>query len=375
MKMKGFKMDRKDKNIIISGGGTGGHVFPAISIAEALKEIDNTINILFVGAKDRMEMEKVPEAGYKIIGLPVSGIQRKLTLKNLKVPFQLIKSLSLAKKIIKQFQPDVVIGVGGYASGPVLRIANKKHIPTLIQEQNSYAGITNRLLAKKAHKICVAYEGMDKYFPPEKISYTGNPVRKALLPTGNKKKEAMEYFNISNDKKVVLSIGGSLGAQSINESIIYNLKTLKKTDIQIIWQCGKLYYDKASEALKKFNLNNVKLMNFISRMDLAYEAADIIISRAGAGTISELALVKKPVILVPSPNVAEDHQTRNARSLVDKNAAILVNDNVAKTKLIPTALELLSDQEKLNELSKNIEKIGKPDSAKLIAEEVLKLIN
>jgi UDP-N-acetylglucosamine--N-acetylmuramyl-(pentapeptide) pyrophosphoryl-undecaprenol N-acetylglucosamine transferase len=367
-------MDNTTPRIIISGGGTGGHVFPAISIANALKEINKNTEILFVGAEDRMEMEKVPEAGYEIKGLPVSGVQRKLTLRNLKVPFRLLKSLKLARKIIKQFGPDVVVGVGGYASGPVLRMANKKGIPTLIQEQNSYAGITNRLLAKKAHKICVAYDGMERYFPANKILHTGNPVRKNLLPKGDKKNEALEYFKLEDNKKTILSIGGSLGAQSINESIIYNLDIFGKNNVQLIWQCGKLYHDKAKKELEKHHISNVTLKDFIKRMDLAYEAADLIISRAGAGTISELALVKKPVILVPSPNVAEDHQTRNARSLVDKDAAILIEDDKARERLIPAAIELLRNENRLKELSKNIEQIAKADSANLIAEEVLKLI-
>lgn len=375
MNLKKKKMGEKQKNIIISGGGTGGHVFPAIAIANALKVIEPDINILFVGAEDRMEMEKVPEAGYEIIGLPVSGIQRKLTWKNLKVPLRLLKSLLMAKKIIKKFKPDVVVGVGGYASGPILKIASARKIPTLIQEQNSYAGITNRMLAKKAMKICVAYEGMDKYFPAEKIKITGNPVRENLQVSKINKKEAAEYFNLRPDRKTILSIGGSLGAASINESIIKNLHNFEKSNVQLIWQCGKLYHKKASEHINKYKLNNVMLKDFINRMDMAYAAADLIISRAGAGTISELALVKKPVILVPSPNVAEDHQTRNAKTLVDKGAAVLIKDNEANTELIKKALEVINDDTKLNELSSNIQNMAKQNSAKLIAEEILKLIN
>ncbi len=375
MKKEKKKMNKKSKNIIISGGGTGGHVFPAIAIAHALKKIDPEVNILFVGARDRMEMEKIPEAGYEIIGLPVSGIQRKLTWKNLKVPFKLLKSLLQAKKIIKQYNPGVVVGVGGYASGPVLKVAASKKIPTLIQEQNSYAGITNRMLAKKAQKICVAYEGMEKYFPAEKIIITGNPVRKNLQLTKVKKEKALKYFNLQQNTKTILSIGGSLGARSINESILDHLHLFKNENVQLIWQCGKLYHEKARKQLNKYNLNNVVLKDFINRMDMAYAAADIIISRAGAGTISELALIKKPVILVPSPNVAENHQTRNAKTLVDKKAAILIEDNKAKTELIKTAIGLINDDNKLNTLSNNIKKMAKPNSAKLIAEEVLKLIN
>ena len=366
-------MSKENKHIIISGGGTGGHVFPAISIANALKEIDSSIEILFVGAQGRMEMKKVPDAGYEIKGLSIMGIQRKMTLKNLLVPFKLIKSLRRAKRIINDFKPDVVVGVGGYASGPVLRIASKKGIPTLIQEQNSYAGITNRLLAKKAKKICVAYEGMENYFPKEKIIVTGNPVRKNIIPTADKHDEAIKHFGLSPERKTILSIGGSLGAASINNSIIEQLKQFESDDIQLIWQCGKYYYQKANEELEKYILPNVRLMDFINRMDLAYAAADVIISRAGAVSISEVALVQKPAILVPSPNVAEDHQTKNAKSLADKNAAIIINDNEAKEKLITEVLKLIRDENKLAELKQNIEKFAKPDSAKKIAKEIIEL--
>jgi len=370
---KSTTMRKDNKHIIISGGGTGGHVFPAISIANALKEIEPGIEILFVGAKGRMEMEKVPKAGYEIKGLPIVGIQRKLTMKNLQVPFKLFQSLRQAKRIIKSFKPDVVVGVGGYASGPVLRIASRKGIPTVIQEQNSYAGITNRLLAKRADKICVAYDGMELYFPKEKILNTGNPVRKDIIPTADKREEAIRHFNLSAEKKTILSIGGSLGAGSINNSIIKELKQLETSDIQLVWQCGKNYYQKANEALKHYNLSNIKLMDFINRMDLAYAAADVIISRAGAGTISELALVDKPVILIPSPNVAEDHQTKNARSLADKNAAIIIKDNEAQDKLIRETLNLIRNESKMQELKQNIQTFAKPDSAKTIANEILKL--
>jgi UDP-N-acetylglucosamine--N-acetylmuramyl-(pentapeptide) pyrophosphoryl-undecaprenol N-acetylglucosamine transferase len=370
---KSTTMRKDNKHIIISGGGTGGHVFPAISIANALKEIEPGIEILFVGAKGRMEMEKVPKAGYEIKGLPIIGIQRKLTMKNLQVPFKLFQSLRQAKQIIKSFKPDVVVGVGGYASGPVLRIASRKGIPTVIQEQNSYAGLTNRLLAKRADKICVAYDGMEQYFPKEKILNTGNPVRKDIIPTADKREEASRHFNLSAEKKTILSIGGSLGAGSINNSIIKELKQLETSDIQLVWQCGKNYYQKANEALQHYNLSNIKLMDFINRMDLAYAAADVIISRAGAGTISELALVNKPVILIPSPNVAEDHQTKNARSLADKNAAIIIKDNEAQDKLIRETLDLIRNESKMQELKQNIQTFAKPDSAKTIANEILKL--
>lgn len=367
-------MRKDNKHIIISGGGTGGHVFPAISIANALKETEPGIDILFVGAKGRMEMEKVPKAGYEIKGLPIMGIQRKLTLKNLQVPFKLFQSLRQAKRIIKAFKPDVVVGVGGYASGPVLRIASRRGIPTVIQEQNSYAGITNRLLAKRADKICVAYDGMEHYFPKEKIINTGNPVRKDIIPTADKREEAIRHFNLSAEKKTILSLGGSLGAGSINNSIIKELKQFGTNDIQLLWQCGKNYYHKANEALQHYNLPNVKLMDFINRMDLAYAAADVIISRAGAGTISELALVNRPVILVPSPNVAEDHQTKNARSLADKKAAIIIKDNETQDKLIQETLDLIKNEGKMKALKQNIQTFAKPDSAKTIANEILKLI-
>jgi len=368
-----IKMSKENKHIIISGGGTGGHVFPAISIANALKEIDPSIEILFVGAQGRMEMQKVPDAGYEIKGLPIMGIQRKMTLKNLLVPFKLMKSLRHARRIINEFNPDVVVGVGGYASGPVLRIASRKGIPTLIQEQNSYAGITNRILAKKARKICVAYEGMENYFPMHKLIITGNPVRKNIIPTEDKREEAIKHFGLSPERKTILSIGGSLGAASINNSIIEQLKQFESDDIQLIWQCGKYYYQKANEELENYILPNVRLMDFINRMDLAYAAADVIISRAGAVSISELALVKKPAILVPSPNVAEDHQTKNAKSLADKNAAIIIKDSEAKEKLIAEALNLIRNENKLTELKQNIEKFAKPNSAKNIAKEIIEL--
>jgi UDP-N-acetylglucosamine--N-acetylmuramyl-(pentapeptide) pyrophosphoryl-undecaprenol N-acetylglucosamine transferase len=366
-------MTDKTLNIIISGGGTGGHVFPALAIADALKQMDSHVNILFVGARGRLEMQKVPEAGYHIEGLPVAGIQRRLTWKNLLVPFKLARSLNRSRKIIKKFKPNVVVGVGGYASGPVLRIAGKKGIPVIIQEQNSYAGITNRLLANKAQKICVAYEGMERYFPSEKIEITGNPVRNNLLAVADKKAEALKHFELSMEMKTILVLGGSQGARSINESIIRHLGEFEKKRVQLIWQCGRNYHSRAIEEAKHFSLPHVRIVDFINRMDLAYAAADLIVSRAGAGTISELALIKKPVILVPSPNVAEDHQTRNARSLVDKNAAVLVKDDEANDLLVNKALTILEDDNKMKELSENIANIAKPDSAKRIAEEVIKM--
>ena len=366
-------MNNQAPHIIISGGGTGGHVFPAIAIAHALKNINPDTQILFVGARGRMEMQKVPDAGYRIIGLPVAGIQRRLTWKNLMVPFKLIRSLSMSARIIRDFKPDVVVGVGGYASGPVLRVAGRKGIPMLIQEQNSYAGVTNRLLAAKASKICVAYEGMEQYFPGEKIELTGNPVREELIPDSDKKQQALHHFGLSDGMKTILVIGGSLGARSINLSIIEHLQEFEQNRVQLIWQCGKHYHQQAMEAMSPYSLPHVRLMDFIDRMDLAYAAADLIISRAGAGTISELALVKKPVILVPSPNVAEDHQTRNARSLSDRNAAILVRDEDARYELINKALGVLENEEQSRALSDHIAQIAKPDSAQKIAEEVIKL--
>ena len=367
-------MQENNKNIIISGGGTGGHIFPAISIANELKNIDSNINILFVGAKGKIEMEKVPDAGYEIIGLPIAGFQRRISFKNIILIFKLIKSLVLSKRIIKNFKPDVVVGVGGYASGPVLMMANRKKVPTLIQEQNSYAGITNKILARKTKKICVAYEGMEKYFPVEKIVFSGNPVRQNLLDNINNKHQAIKYFELDSNKKVILVLGGSLGARTINNSIINNIESLLKDDVQVIWQTGKNYYNDAVNSVKNIKNKNIHVLDFIKKMDLAYSAADIIISRAGAGTISELCLVAKPVILVPSPNVAEDHQTKNAMALVKKQAAILVNDSEAKEKLVEKVLLLKDDDKKLNILAKNIAEMAMPNSASIIANEILKLI-
>ena len=368
------KVKQKNKNIIISGGGTGGHIFPAISIANAIKKIEPDANILFVGALGKIEMEKVPAAGYEIIGLPIAGLQRRLTLKNISFIFKLISSLRKSKKIIKEFKPDVVVGVGGYASGPVLYKANKMKIPTLIQEQNSYAGITNKLLAKKAKKICVAYEGMEKYFPKDKIILTGNPVRQDLLDKIGSKTEALKHFELDSEKKTILVVGGSLGARTINQSVIGDFEKLGKSEFQMLWQTGKYYFEDAKKVASETNYKNIKVLDFITRMDMAYAAADIIISRAGAGTISELCLVGKPVILVPSPNVAEDHQTMNAMALVNKGAAIMIKDSEAREKLIDTTLELINDEREIKELSENIKGMALRDSAKIIAEEVLKLV-
>lgn len=366
-------MKQKNKNIIISGGGTGGHIFPAISIANAIKELEPQTNILFVGALGKIEMEKVPAAGYEIIGLPVAGLQRRLTVKNISFIFKLISSLKKSKQIIKDFKPDVVVGVGGYASGPVLRIANKKGISTLIQEQNSYAGITNKILAKKAKKICVAYEGMEKYFPKDKIVLTGNPVRQDLLDKIGNKEEAIKHFELELERKTILVVGGSLGARTINQSVIGDIEKIGKSEFQLLWQTGKYYYEDAKKAATESGYKNIKVSDFITRMDMAYAAADIIISRAGAGTISELCLVGKPVILVPSPNVAEDHQTKNALALVKKNAAIMIKDAEAKDKLINSALGLIENIEHEKILSKQIKGMALRDSAKIIAKEVLKI--
>jgi UDP-N-acetylglucosamine--N-acetylmuramyl-(pentapeptide) pyrophosphoryl-undecaprenol N-acetylglucosamine transferase len=332
--------------VIISGGGTGGHIFPAIAIANELKKANADNEILFVGANGRMEMEKVPNSGYKIIGLNIAGIQRKLTLSNFALPFKIIGSVLKAKKIIKEFQPDAAVGVGGYASGPLLFAASMSKVPCLIQEQNSYAGVTNKLLSKRARKICVAYDFMEKYFPKEKIVMTGNPVRQDILNVAGKKEEALKYFNLSYEKKIILVIGGSLGARSINVSIKNGLTKLAEKHIQLIWQTGKGYYATAKEATKEFEQDGINCYDFISRMDLAYACADIVVSRAGASSVSELQLVAKPCILVPSPNVAEDHQTKNAMALIQKHAALLVKDSETNSKLVETAIQLTSDIQK-----------------------------
>jgi UDP-N-acetylglucosamine--N-acetylmuramyl-(pentapeptide) pyrophosphoryl-undecaprenol N-acetylglucosamine transferase len=320
-------------------------------------------------------MEKVPAAGYRIIGLPVAGFQRKLTLKNLLVIVKLAKSLFKAEKIIKDFKPTLVIGVGGYASGPVLRTASRKGIPIFIQEQNSYAGVTNKILAKKATKIFVAYEGMEKYFPKESIVLAGNPIRQDVENMASKRDEAIKYFNLDANKKTILSIGGSLGARTINESIGLNLNLINNSEIQFIWQSGGYYHKEAKQLLESYQGTNIKLLDFISRMDLAYAAADVIISRAGASSISELCIVAKPAILVPSPNVAEDHQTKNATALVSKDAALMIKDSEARQKLISEALKLMADEKKCSVLSENIAKLALRDSAKKIAEVILKLID
>ena len=358
----------KNLKVIISGGGTGGHIFPAVSIANAIKAKYPDTDILFVGAENRMEMERVPAVGYKIIGLPVAGFDRKNLFKNIPVLIKLYKSLSLAKKTLKAFQPDIAIGVGGYASGPTLKAAAKMGIPTIIQEQNSYAGVTNKLLAKKAAKICVAYEGMEQFFPKEKIVLTGNPVRQDLICSEEKRQEAYSYFNLDPNKKTIVVVGGSLGARTINESILPYIEELIESDVQIVWQTGKYYYkDLASQCP---DTKYVHLTEFISRMDLAYSVADLIISRAGASSISEFCLLGKSVILVPSPNVAEDHQTKNAQALVKKNAAIMVADKDARKELIPEAIRVLEDDRLLQSLKENILTMALPDSANKIVDEI-----
>jgi len=360
--------------IIISGGGTGGHIFPAVSIANALKALNPDTEILFVGALGRMEMEKVPAAGYKIIGLNIQGIQRKSIVKNLMFPIKLAQSVLKAIQIIKDFKPDAAVGVGGYASGPLLYAASLKGIPYLIQEQNSYAGITNKWLGKKAEKICVAFDGMDKFFPADKIIKTGNPVRKDSVDIAKKRMAALELLKLSNEKKTILITGGSLGARTLNKSIHAGLQKLIDANVQVIWQTGKTYYKTLIEELGKDYHENIVITEFLSRMDLAYAAADVIISRAGAGTIAELCIVKKPVILVPSPNVAEDHQTKNALALLHDNAALFVADRDAEEKLVDRVLELLNDKDKQATLSKNIGALALPNADKDIAHEVIKLI-
>ncbi len=364
----------KSLRIIISGGGTGGHIFPAISIANAIKKKRPDAEILFVGALGRMEMQRVPAAGYKIEGLPIAGFDRKNLLKNFVVLYKIWNSQRKAKKIIARFQPMAAVGVGGYASGPTLNKCAAKGIPCLIQEQNSYAGVTNKLLAKKAKKICVAYEGMDRFFPADKIVMTGNPVRQALLECPLTREEAIRQFGLDPEKKTVLLVGGSLGARTINESVLAHLDLVESSGIQFIWQTGKYYHEEIQQRLKDHaELPMLKVTDFISDMGAAYKAADLVISRAGASSISEFCLIGKPVILVPSPNVAEDHQTKNAMALVNKDAALYVKDAEAREKLLPLAVETVGDEERLRTLGTNILKMALPDSADIIADEVIRL--
>ncbi len=356
---------------ILSGGGTGGHIYPAVAIADELKSRYPNAEFLFVGASDRMEMDKVPQAGYEIEGLWISGIQRKLTLKNLMFPFKLIVSLLRSRKIIKTFKPDAVIGTGGFASGPLLYVASSKKVPSLIQEQNSYPGITNKLLSKKVNTICVAYEGLEKFFPKEKIRLTGNPIRKDLLEVKSKHIEGKDVFKLIHSKHTLLVLGGSLGARRINQLIEANIETFKELNVQVIWQCGKLYYDQ----YKQYNdLENVQVHAFLNNMDMAYAAADVIISRAGAISVSELCIVGKPVIFIPSPNVAEDHQTKNAQAVVDKNAAILIREKDLDSDFKNQFSDLISNEEKRKKLSKNIEALALVNATNDIVNEVEKLL-
>ena len=371
-KSKGKKV-RSYKRIIISGGGTGGHIFPAIAIANALKKLDPATKILFVGAKGRMEMERVPAAGYEIVGLNIQGIQRKSILKNLMLPFKLIGSILKSMRIIRDFRPDAAVGVGGYASGPLLYAASLKNVPYLIQEQNSFAGVTNKRLGKKAKKICVAFDGMDKFFPADRIVKTGNPVRRESVDINGKREEAFKEFKLSPDKKTILVIGGSLGARTLNNSVLSHLQKIEDADVQLIWQTGKHYYDDVRQQLNNGNSENIRVLEFLNRMDLAYAAADVIVSRAGAGTIAELCVVGKPVILVPSPNVAEDHQTKNAKALLQDEACEYVADRKAINDLIDTALALLNDEKKKKILSETISKLALPDADDVIAKEVIQI--
>ncbi|MBK0380721.1 undecaprenyldiphospho-muramoylpentapeptide beta-N-acetylglucosaminyltransferase [Mucilaginibacter segetis] len=363
------------KRIIISGGGTGGHIFPAIAIANALKKLDPATEILFVGASGRMEMEKVPAAGYNIIGLDIQGIQRKAFWKNVMFPVKLMNSVRRALKIIQDFKPDAAVGVGGYASGPLLYAASMRGIPTLIQEQNSYAGITNKWLSKRAEKICVAFDGMEKFFPFDRIIKTGNPIRRESVNIAGKHMQALELFKLSAFKKTILITGGSLGARTLNNSILAGLHKIIAADVQVVWQTGKFYYKTITDQLGADRHPNICVVEFLNRMDLAYAAADVIISRAGAGTIAELCVVKKPVILVPSPNVAEDHQTKNALALVQESAAIFIADRNAEEKLVDKALELLNDKELQKKLSDNIGSLALPDADEVIAKEVIQITN
>ena len=363
------------KRVIISGGGTGGHIFPALSIANALKRLDPNVDILFVGAEGKMEMEKVPEAGFRIIGLPVRGFQRRLTLENVKVLLNLWKSLRRAKQIIRDFKPNVVVGVGGYASGPIGREAVKAGVSLVLQEQNSYAGVTNKLLAKHAVRVCVAYEGMERFFGSDKVIFTGNPVRKDLLLSKNKREEGLAFYGLNVKKRTVLVTGGSLGARTLNQAMKKNIEKFSNLqNVQILWQCGSYYYEDLQRELKGKLPENICLTAFLKRMDLAYACADVVVARAGAGTISELCLLGKAAILVPSPNVAEDHQTKNAMALVEKGAAIMLKDAEAEEKFGDTLEHLLCDEGKLASLRASIGTLAIRDSDEKIAREILSLI-
>lgn len=364
---------KRSYRIIISGGGTGGHIYPAIAIANALRQVDESIEILFVGALGKMEMQKVPEAGYKIIGLSISGIQRKLALANLVFPFKLLASIIKAYGILKNFKPHVVVGVGGYASGPILYAATRHQIPTLIQEQNGYAGLANKWLADKVQTICVAYDNMDRYFPKEKLVLTGNPVREILMQVDSCRDRALAFFKLDHQKSTLLVIGGSLGARTINESLLGDLSKISEDGVQLLWQTGKFYIEEIREKIASYDQSHLRVFEFIREMELAYAAADVVVSRAGALSIAELCLTRKPSILVPSPNVAEDHQTKNAQSLVEAGAALLVTDGDAPRLLVDEALSLLKDLPRRSVLSENIGKMARPGAAAHIASEILKL--
>lgn len=369
-----MRLRNKNLRIVISGGGTGGHIFPAIAIANAIRKLEPDAELLFVGAEGKMEMEKVPAAGYKIIGLPVAGLKREISTANLSFPFKLWRSLSKASKVLKEFKPDAAVGVGGYASGPVLYMASRQGIPALVQEQNSYPGITNRLLAKRAKKICVAYEGLEQFFPASKIVFTGNPVRDDIRNLDGKREEASKFFGVDLSQPVLLVTGGSQGARSINRAVLNGLDHLAEAGIQLIWQTGKLFYTEAKLKTETLNNSSLKAFEFISRMDLAYAIADAVISRAGASTVSELCIVRKPAILVPLPTAAEDHQTKNCKALIKRKAALLVTDAEAPSRLIQEAISLMKDENLRHELAVNIAPLARPDAATEIAREVLNMI-
>ncbi|WP_187263793.1 undecaprenyldiphospho-muramoylpentapeptide beta-N-acetylglucosaminyltransferase [Pontibacter beigongshangensis] len=367
--------DRKRPyRVIISGGGTGGHIYPAVAIANQLKAVSPAAEILFVGAKGRMEMTRVPEAGYKIVGLWISGLQRRLTLDNLSFPLKVLSSVRQSHKILKEFKPDAVVGVGGYASGPLLYAATARKIPSLIQEQNSYAGITNKLLARRVSKVCVAYPNMEAFFPAEKLVLTGNPVRNDIMDSHAKRQEALEHFGLKPTHKTILVIGGSLGARTLNQSIAAGLEKIAAAGYQLIWQTGKAFFAEAQEAERPYQDKGIKAFEFIRRMDLAYAVADVVISRAGALSISELCLAAKPAILVPSPNVAEDHQTKNAMALVQQEAALLVRDADARAAVVAAALQLAANEQEQQRLATNIRKLARPNAASDIVNELISLI-
>jgi UDP-N-acetylglucosamine--N-acetylmuramyl-(pentapeptide) pyrophosphoryl-undecaprenol N-acetylglucosamine transferase len=364
----------KPYRLIISGGGTGGHIFPAVAIANEFRERYPDADILFVGAEGKMEMTRVPEAGYKIVGLWISGLQRKLTLSNLLFPVKLLVSYVKASRLVKDFKPNAVIGTGGFASGPVMIAATRSGIPSLIQEQNSFAGLTNKQVADKVSKVCVAYDGMEKYFPQDKIVITGNPVRKDILSVADKREKALSHFGFQPGVKTLLIVGGSLGARTINESILGGIQKLIDAKVQVIWQTGKGYYESYKASLAKYDLKNIRVQDFVKEMDLGYAAADVVISRSGALAVSELCIAKKPVILVPSPNVAEDHQTKNAQALVEKDAAIMVKDKDAREILVDEALRLMNNDVRSGQLIVNISKLARPNATRDIVNEIEKII-